>query len=338
MSAMAHLFRLSPLVPMKHETLLLAGMVFLAAAIPTAREQRVSLLPKLHSGQTLTYLIHYRASKDVKTESTFAVPLAPTASQVDAARLLRVEILDVQQIAGKPAIHARSGFITPGSIETGPPGEQKLDAGQSAALAAEIVEFTVAPDGSAEKITGLDALGTDEQEIWQEWLARFAAAWTFPAQGAKIGDKWKADQLEQAASPIAALSWIRDSAYVRNEVCRLPQLSAKGEISPSSGPADTCAVILSTAKLIQKSSPKDATPEDFKLHKLKTMGSAKGANEIITYISLTSGLVVRATEEASQQMDVVIAKADGSNRVHYAVDAKGNSEVLLVTEAPFTHP
>jgi hypothetical protein len=323
---------------MKHETLLLAGMLFLAAAIATARDERVSLLPKLHSGQTLTYLIHYRASKDVKTESTVAVPLAPTASQVDAQRLLRVEILDVQQIAGKPAIHARSKFITPGSPETRPPGEQKADAGQSAAPAAEVVEFTIAPDGYAEKITRSDALGTDEQQIWQEWLARFAAAWRFPAQGAKIDDKWKADQLEQAASPIAALSWIRNSEYVRNEACRPPQVSAKGEISPSSGPADSCAVILSTAKLIQKSSPKDATPDEFKLHELKTMGSARGANEIITYISLTTGLVVRATEEASQQMDVVIAKADGSNRVRYAVDARSNSEVLLVTETPLVHP
>jgi hypothetical protein len=96
--------------------------------------------------------------------------------------------------------------------------------------------------------------------------------------------------------------------------------------------------LLTTAKLTQKSSPKDATPEDFKLHELKTMGKAKGANEIITYISLTTGLVVRATEEANQQMDVVVAKADGSNRVHYNVDAKSQSEVLLVTETPLTHP
>jgi hypothetical protein len=97
-------------------------------------------------------------------------------------------------------------------------------------------------------------------------------------------------------------------------------------------------VLLARAKLQQKSSTKDATPEDFKLHELRTMGAAKGTNEIITYISLTTGLVLRATEEAKQQMDVVVAKADGSNRVHYNVDATSHSEVLLVTETPLTQP
>src|SRR5216684_2362385 len=111
-----------------------------------------------------------------------------------------------------------------------------------------------------------------------------------------------------------------------------------GNVSPSSGPSDTCAVLLTTAKLKQNSSSKDATPEDFKLHELRTMGTAKGTNEIITYISLKSGLVVRATEETSQFMDVVVAQADGSNRVHYNVDAKSRSEVLLVTETPLNRP
>jgi len=97
-------------------------------------------------------------------------------------------------------------------------------------------------------------------------------------------------------------------------------------------------VLLTTAKLKQKSSSKDATPEDFKLHELRTMGTAKGTGEIVTYISLTSGLVVRATEETSQFMDVVVAKADGSNHVHYNVDAKSHAEVLLVTETPLNQP
>ena len=63
------------------------------------------------------------------------------------------------------------------------------------------------------------------------------------------------------------------------------------------------------------------------------MGTAKGSNESITYISLTTGLVVRATEEASQQMDVIVAKADGSNAVRYDMDAKSKLEVLLLTQA-----
>jgi hypothetical protein len=111
-----------------------------------------------------------------------------------------------------------------------------------------------------------------------------------------------------------------------------------GEVSAATGAADTCAVLLTTATLKQKSSPKDATPDEFKIHDLKTTGTATGTNEIITYISLTTGLVVRATENTSQVMDVTVAMSDGSNRVHYNVDAKSHSEVLLVAATPLNRP
>jgi len=77
-------------------------------------------------------------------------------------------------------------------------------------------------------------------------------------------------------------------------------------------------------------------PRGFKLHELRTMGTAKGANEIITYVSLKR-LVVRATEETSQFMDVVVAQADGSNRVHYNVDAKSHSSAAD-HGTPLSHP
>jgi hypothetical protein len=165
-------------------------------------------------------------------------------------------------------------------------------------------------------------------------VARFALAWTLPPEGIKSGEKWKSEELETSGSPIAGLNWARDSIYVRDEPCQASQLSLTGDVSPSSNPPDTCAVILTNAKLKQNSSSKDATPEDYKLHELHTIGTAKGANEIITYISLKTGLVVRATEDATQFMDVVVAQADGSNGVRYYVDAKSHAEVLLVTETP----
>ena len=321
---------------MKRKLLLIAAIFLAAASIAPSREQRASLLPKLRLGQTLTYLIRYRSDKNVKTESSLVVPLAPAASQMDAHGLLRIEVLDLQKAGGRLAIHAQCQFLS----EEGDTAAKKPASGKSKRelqpLAAEgkPIEFTISPDGFAEKITGLDALTPEQQQIWEEWLARFAMAWAIPAQRAKIGDKWRIEQPERAASPIAALRWARDSSYVRDELCSPAQLSLTGEATPSNGTMDTCAVLLTTAKLVQKSSPKDATPEDFKLHALKTMGTARGSNEIITYISVSTGLVVRATEEANQQMDVVVAKADGSNGVHYSVDAKSELEVLLLTEAP----
>ncbi len=127
---------------------------------------------------------------------------------------------------------------------------------------------------------------------------------------------------------------MKRSTYVRDEPCRTAQLTIEGGSSPADQVPETCAVILTTATLKQESSRKNATPEDFKLHEMRTMGTARGTNQVIAYLSLKTGLVVRATEEASQSMDVVIAKIDGTNRVHYSVDAKSNSEVLLVADIP----
>lgn len=325
---------------MKPGWLLIAGLFSLAVAAAAARDRRVNLIPKLRPGQTLTYLIRYRSDKNVKTESSFAVPLAPTPSQIDAHGLLRVQILDLQLSGTRPAVHARAQSlkVEPDAPAASPAAEKSISRTLPLAPEGNPVEFTISPAGIAEKITGLDALSPEQQQIWQEWVARFAVAWALPFPSAKIGDKWKVAQPEPAASPIAALTWVRDSSYVRDEPCSPAQLSFTGEVTPANRPTETCAVLLTEAKLVQKSSPKDATPEDFKLHDLKTMGAAKGSNELITYISLTTGLVVRATEEASQQMDVLVAKADGSNAVHYKVDAKSQLEVLLLTQASPTPP
>lgn len=321
---------------MTRKFILAASMFLSAAAIAPSHDQRVQLLPKLQPGQTLTYLIRFRSEKNVKTESAVVIPLAPSASRIDTRGLLRVQILDTQQVEGRLAIHCRSEFLVndTGGVTSKNTSQKQEPSRQLLRPDGKPVEFAISPYGFAEKISGIDALSPEQQQIWQEWLARFAMAWTLHSPSAKMGDKWRIDQPEPAPSPVASLIWARDSSYVRDEPCAPAQLSAIGEVTPTNSSADNCAVLLTAAKLVQKSSPKDATPEDFKLHQLKTMGTARGSNEIITYISLSTGLVVRATEDATQQMDVVIAKADGSNAVRYNVGAKSRLEVLLLTEAP----
>ena len=324
----------------KREPQRTAGLLLLVAVTLCAGDRRVSLLPKLRPGQTLIYLIRFQSDKTVKTESKVVAPMAPNATQIDAHGLLLVEVLDVRPAGAKAMIHARGQFLTldagawlnkPGDNKSGWDRQHVDPQGKS-------IEFTISPDGSVNEVKGLDFLFPEQQQAWQQWVARFALAWTLPANGMKFGEKWKLEQAEQIGAPISGLNWARESMYVRDEPCQASQLSIMGDVSASSAPPDTCAVLLTTATLKQKSSSKDATPEDFKLHELRTMGTAKGTNEIITYISLKSGLVVRATEQASQFMDVMVAKADGSNRVHYNVDAKSHSEILLVTETPLDRP
>jgi hypothetical protein len=304
----------------------LAILFFLAVATLCGSDKRVYFLPRLQPRQTITYLVRFQSDKAVKTESKVVAPMAPDAAQTDARGFLRVAILDVREMTGKTSIRARAQFLT---LDSG--GSLKDPNGKS-------IEFTLSPDGSVNNVKGLDSLSPEQQQAWQQWVARFALAWTLPVDGMKCGEKWKSEQPELAAALIAGLNWARESVYVRDEACQASQLSMTGDISPSSGPPDTCAVLLTTATLKQKSSSKDATPEGFRLRELRTMGTAKGTSEIITYISLKSGLVVRATEETSQFMDVVVAKADGSNGVHYNVDAKSHAEVILVTETPPIQP
>jgi hypothetical protein len=319
-----------------------SAFLFFAAVALCAADKRVHLLPTLQPGQTFTYLIRFKSDKAVKTESRVAAPMAPNAAQIDAHGLLRIEILDVQQPpASKSTIRARAQFLTLDSgVWLKSSGEKNPNWDQQRIHPPEkAIEFTISPDGSITNTKNLDALLPDQQQAWQQWVARFALAWTFPPNGMKSGEKFTSEQFESSASPIAALSWDRESQYVRDEPCQPSQLSLMGDISASAGASpDTCAVFLTTAKLKQSSSPKDTTPEDFRLHDLRTRGTAKGTNEIITYISLKTGLVVRASEDSSQFMDVIIAEADGSNSVHYNVNATSHSEVLLVADTPLAHP
>jgi hypothetical protein len=312
----------------------IAGFLLLVAATTVAAGGRTKLFPTLHPKQTLTYIIRFQSDKNVRSESTVAAPMAPNAAQMDAHGLLQIEILDAQPPSGKQVLRARGQFLTldSGALRKKPDGTKSSEEEQRGDPEDKTIEFTIPLDGRVQNVKGLENLSPEQQQAWQEWVARFALGWTIPAAGVKPGEKWKSEQAEQASAPIAGLYWTRESTYVRDEPCRATQFSVTAELSPSSGPPEVCAVVLTTATLKQKSSQNDATPEDFKLHDLRTMGTAKGKNEIITYISLNTGLVVRATEEASQFMDVVVMKADGSNRVHYNVDATSHSEVLLVTE------
>jgi len=306
-------------------------------AAPTAR---ATLFPRLHAGQTFTYYIQYRIKKNVKTESRVVMPTGPQDAETDAEWLLRVDILDVHPQGERAAIHARSRFQSVASAmaqnNTGVP--QTSSGSTAPSLESKPVDFTVLPDGRVDSITGLADLFPDQRQVWQVWLRQFAIAGVFPRAGVKPGQSWKSSEPEQAPSPIVKLEWEKQATYVRDEPCAPIQFSETGIVTPKNSPTESCAVVLTSAILKQKSSPKDTTPGDFRLHALRTTGNASGKNETISYISLQSGLIVRVTEDAHQFMDVLVAKADASNQIHYNVEATGHTEVLLVADAPASKP
>ncbi len=297
---------------------------------------RIILFPKFRVGQTLRYQIGYRAATNTNTESTVAAPMAPTGGQVDAHVLLQVDVQDIHSEAGKTIVRLRTRIVDPDAVAPTNATPHPNDSDKSDKRD-KVVEFTLHSDGQVTDLDGFDKLSADEQSAWQEWVSRFGGSAALPEKGLKLGEKWKSEEPITSAL-LAGLSWEKESQYVNDAPCGKMRPLPQGGTSPGAQTQETCAVILTTATLKQKSSQKDATPEDYKLHDLRTMGIAKGKNEIITYISLKTGFVQRATEDANQSMNVIVAKVDGSNRVHYQIDAESHAQVLLLAELPAKQP
>jgi len=307
------------------------------AALPAA-PHRVELFPRLIPGQILTYRISYRTDKKAKTQSAFITAEPAVNPNVDLRALLRLEVLGVEPQGVRSVLHFRATYqpIDPGNESGSPrPGSSAPGAPRPGSQAVPI-EFTILADGRVSNVKNLDALLPEQQEAWKEWAARFAAPATFPGKGIALAQKWKSEEPEKTAAPIAGLSWLRESFYLRDEPCRTMNLTQQGEVLSSGGAAEMCAVIFTGATLKQKSDPQNTTPEDFKLHDLHTSGTATGNNKTTLYISRSTGLLVRSSDDADQTMNVTIAKPDETNHVHYAIHAQSHTEILRVTSAPPT--
>lgn len=268
-------------------------------------DSRQTLLPKLQRGEILQYDVHGRVERTVKTESKVSSMRGPQEFQGDLASLLRLSILEVRAAQHQPWVSAQVELL-PGPDTPNP----------RATIPSSKVSFDILDGGQLGRVTGLEALSPEQRLLWQFWVARFAFGWSLPGNGMKPGEKLKFEEPEVESSLIAELVWEREVSYVRDDKC--PVL-----------PAEICAVLLTQSTLKQKSSAKDSTPEDFRLHELKTSGTARGENQVITYVSLKTGLVLRATEDAQQSMDVTVMKTDGTNGVHYNVTATSHLEALF---------
>jgi hypothetical protein len=265
------------------------------------------LLPRLRAGQSMQYRVTARLQRKTTTESRVATMLKNPDLYRDLSGDIGLYVKQVRMDKGRPVVSATTRWIEADPIPGGDAPKR-------------VVEFRIGADGDLAQEEGLDELDAEQRVAWQFWLARFALGWALPPEGVKPGDKWKTREDEKAGSPIAGLYWEKETTYAHDDTC--PVIAT-----------ETCAVFLTEATLKQRSSSKDATPDDYKVRELKTMGSVKGKNEAITYISRKTGLLMRATEDAQQEMNVVIMKTDGSNGVHYKLGATSHQEAVLVVDA-----
>ena len=172
-------------------------------------------------------------------------------------------------------------------------------------------------------------MAIEDRTAIRAWTAQFAMAGIFPVAGVRLGEKWKGTEAVANAG-LAGLIWEKLYTYVRDEPCPVYVREHDSKSANQEQNQEQCAVILTTETLKQKSSAKNATPDDFKRRNLRTAGNAHGTNEIVTYIALRNGVLARGTEDAKQSMDAEVALADRENRVHYNIDAHSHTEVLLV--------
>jgi hypothetical protein len=277
---------------------LCAGVVF--------GDARPLLVPQLKPGQAFSYEVHGRVNRSVKTESRVSSFRGPQQLQGDLSNQIRLSVLNVAAGKPHPIATLQTELLPAAPTPATPP-----------ASPAQKLSFQILGTGQLANVKDLDDLSPEERLLWQFWIARFAFGWTLPAGHLKLGEKWRFEEPELNDSLIANLVWERETTYVRDDHCPV-------------FPAETCAVFLTQSALKQKSSSKDSTPESYRLHELKTFGTAKGTNQAITYISKRTGLVLRANEDLQQSMDVTVMKSDGTNGVHYTVEATSHLETLFL--------
>jgi hypothetical protein len=297
--------------------LAIAIVVIVGAELPIAAGNSDLLLsvPALHAGQKFVYRVRYKTQKVTRSENRIATPLVPQEHDGDTERYVAVEIKNVQGAGSNMQAVMRTQLLpTDGSSRAADDG---------------VVEFTLLPDGRADGLRGFDVLSADEQAIWRQWITQFALGWTFPAKGVKLREKWKKKE-PVVGAVLARLEWEKQLEYVREEACPVSADSDSDGRSAASKSAGQCAVVVTTSTMKQQGSHDDATPEDYKVHQLKTSGAAKGRTDVLTFISLKTGFLERANEDSAQTLDVIVAKADESNRTHLSVEATSHAEVILV--------
>ena len=293
--------------------LALAASVLLLSPIRLQSDSHAGFIPPLRQGQILQYKVVARINRHTRTESNVVSPSPADNVESQIATNLQLTVRDSHLENGQPVLtlHAELESDSPSTLSN--PGAPT----PSSPAAKGKLDFTVSRNGRIAKPEGIEDLDPQQRVAWQFWASQFAFAWTLPPKGVTPGEKWKTEEPEDTPTAIANLVWERETTYVRNDKCPIV-------------PTETCAVFLTHARLKQKSSEEDATPDAYRLHNLKTSGTATGSNEAIRYISLKTHFVLRAKEDAQQLMDATVAKSDDSNRVRYLVSGSSQFETTLI--------
>ncbi len=288
-----------------------------AGALP-----RVSLAAKFVPGEAFRYELEFESETDTSRSGLVSDPQGPSSLVVDWNATVRVEVLppDVRAPGGvrlrttyeKSSATVRSDAFDPSAAAT-------LEQYQK--LQGKAVEFELDAAGKVQSVSGLEGTSGDERAVQsvREWVAQLSSAAGTPAKGVTVGEIWSSEQIADSL-PISGLVWHTDSQYLRNEPCHpanpdLSPPSASG-LATNADSGEMCAVIIANLGLVRPKSLRDMTPPDLRKNGMQTNGVCTGSAQSLTYVSLTSGLVVSVTQTSSEQMDWTLTTSRGAS-LHY---------------------
>jgi hypothetical protein len=140
----------------------------------------------------------------------------------------------------------------------------------------------------------------------------------------KPGRKWS-QEVPLAGAPLAGLGWRTQSDYRDDEACPAPPgVTAKS-------PAEACAVIATSLESVRNGSASGSTPLVYRQQGLATSGHWNTRGESLSYVSLSSGLVVSGTATEDDTIDLTIASTRSGSRLHYAAQEQSSYQIALLS-------
>lgn len=323
-----------------------SGLLFFAAALafcapPENRKPPLRLFPRLTKGQVLRYEISYHRVSKGSTTSMVQNPASGVNTELSVSLAIRLEVLEAPspeaaRSAARPAFKLLSTYEratgTHGSDD--PSVDDRAAEKEITRLEGKSFECAVGADGAAACTAAGDSV-PGAADGMQHWLTQVFAAATLPQMGISPGETWGDEKDAGSEIPLAGLRWVRKFRFVGESPCRQVPAAAKDSNTTQSPGGDLCAEIRVESRLLQRSNKDYATPQAFRDRGLRTAGSARGRNESVFRISLTTGLTVSAGDSAWQAADFTVSSSkDEEKKIHTTTEIKTESGLTIVRDAP----
>jgi len=313
-----------------------ALLLSLPVACGAARAPRPSV-SALVPGETLGYLLEYRSTIRSRDIGPIYTPAASRQLNVSLGARMRLDVLSVK-------IDPRQGRLTrlrvtyetcDASVHSDgyDPGAATLEK-QLGNLRGRWFEFTIDEHGRIRDLAGLDRVEPDgsARNAIRAWLSAVTLPLGVWKSGLKPGKKWTRE-VPLEGVPLRGLAWRTRSVYQDDEPCPRP-LGAPPQSRPR-----TCAVITTRLETVRHGRHGGTTPPAYLRQGLKTGGHWTAQGESLSYVSLSSGLVVSSTATESDSMDLTIAADLSGSRLHYAGEARSSAQIALIAiRLPGSHP